>query len=118
MIGKKYWVIADGFISDTESGEYVSHEAICVLNLSPKTANIEIVICFENCEPMTGISATCESMRTNNIRLDKIENVHGEKIPRNTPYAIYLKSNVPVVVQHSRMDVSDPNMTLMTTIAY
>ena len=40
--GKKQWLIADGYMNDTKSGEFVSHEAICVLNLSNETANINI----------------------------------------------------------------------------
>ena len=32
MTGKKVWTISDGFMSSTEKGGYVSHEAICVLN--------------------------------------------------------------------------------------
>lgn len=29
-----------------------------------------------------------------------------------------VESDVPIIVQHSRMDVSQAEMTLMTTIAY
>ena len=27
--GKKEWIIPDGFMSDTQKGELVSHEAVC-----------------------------------------------------------------------------------------
>ena len=54
----------------------------------------------------------------NNIGVDKIENNKGEKIPKEVPYALFVESNVPIICQHSRMDVSDPNITLMTTVAY
>ena len=67
---------------------------------------------------MTGFSAVCENNRTNHIRLDKIENDKGEKIPKEVPYAILVESDRDIVCQHSRMDVSQPEMTLMTTIAY
>lgn len=118
MIGKKEWIIPDGFMSDTKSDTYVSHEAVCVLNLNDSDANVEIEIYFEKEEPLLGFSAVCEAKRCNHIRLDKIASKDGIKIPHEVPYAIYVKSNVPIVVQHSRMDVSQPNMTLMTTIAY
>lgn len=117
-LGKTEWVIADGFMSDTESGNYVSHEAVCVLNLNDECAEVELEIYFEDREPLLGFVASCSPKRCNHIRLDKIENENGVKIPREVPYAIYVKSNIPVVCQHSRMDVSDPKMTLMTTIAY
>ena len=116
--GKKEWFIADGYMSDTTKGEYVSHEAVCVLNMSGKKANIDLTIYFEDEEPLRGLHAVCENDRTNHIRLDKIVNDQGRKIPRNKPYAIHVKSDVPVVVQCSRLDVSQPEYSLMTTIAY
>lgn len=118
MIGKNQWLIADGFMSDTKNEQYISHEAGCVLNLSETEAQIEITIYFEDREPLKGFSAVCPPERTNHIRLDKIKNDKGESIPKNTSYAILVQSNTPVVCQHSRMDVSRSDMTLMTTIAY
>ena len=51
-------------------------------------------------------------------RLDKIKNADGVAIPHEVPYAILVESSVPVICQHSRMDVTQAEMTLMTTIAY
>lgn len=118
MPGKKTWVIADGFMSNTATENYVSHEAVCVLNLTEETAKIHITVYFEDRDPMTGFVAECAPQRTHHIRLDRIVSEAGEKIPKEVPYALLIESTVPVVCQHSRMDVSDPNMTLMTTIAY
>ncbi len=118
MIGKKIWTIADGYMSDTQNGNYVSHEAVCVLNLSDRYAEISISVYFEDREPITGFKAVCPINRTNHIRLDKIKNNEGVAIPHNVPYALLIESNTPVICQHSRMDVSQPAMTLMTTIAY
>ncbi len=118
MNGKKMWVIPDGFMSNTKIEGYVSHEAVCVLNLSEKDAEIKLTVYFEDRKPLSGFTAECKSQRTNHIRLDKIKNDQGEAIPREVPYALLVESNVDVICQHSRMDVSDPNITLMTTIAY
>lgn len=118
MYGKNVWMIADGYMSDTVKGEYVSHEAICVLNVSGQDANINITLYFENDEPMRGIKAVCKNDRTNHIRLDKVVTEDGKKIPRNTPYAVLVESDQPIVVQSSRLDVSQPEYALMTTIAY
>ncbi len=118
MYGKNVWMIADGYMSDTTKGEFVSHEAICVLNLSGKTAHISITLYFENAEPLRGIEAICEHERTNHIRLDKAVTADGKTIPKNTPYAVLVESDQPIVVQSSRLDVSQPEYSLMTTIAY
>ena len=117
-MGKKQWLIADGYMSDTKCGEYVSHEAVCVLNLCDETAKIDITVYFEDREPLRGFLAECPPERTNHIRLDKIVSSDGKTIPKNVPYALLIESNVAVVCQHSRMDVTQPEMTLMTTIAY
>ena len=60
----------------------------------------------------------CEDRRTNHIRLDRMVNDEGKRIPRNKPYAILVQSDRPIVVQCSRLDVSQPEYALMTTIAY
>ena len=67
---------------------------------------------------MRGFSAICEHERTNHIRLDKIVSKDGAKIPKDTPYAVLVESDQPVVVQASRLDVTQPEYSLMTTIAY
>lgn len=118
MIGKKIWALADGYMNDTKNGNFESHEAVCVLNLSGKSATVSISVYFEDREPLTGFHAVCENGRTNHIRLDMIENDHGKKIPRGVPYALLIESNESIVVQHSRMDVSQAEMALMTTMAY
>ncbi len=47
VLGKTTWMIADGYMSDTVKGEFVSHEAVCVLNLSGATAHIDLTLFFE-----------------------------------------------------------------------
>ena len=118
MYGKNVWMVPDGYMSDTACGGFVSHEAICVLNLSGATAHIELTVYFEDAEPMRGFHATCAHERSNHIRLDKLVSDDGRKIPKNTPYSVLVESDRPVVVQASRLDVSQPEYTLMTTVPY
>lgn len=118
MYGKTCWLIPDGFIPDVSSGAFISHEAVCVLNTGEGEAKIGLTIYFEDREPMEGFAAVCPARRTNHIRLDKIKNAAGEKIPSGVPYAIMVESDLPIIVQHSRMDTSQAEMTLMTTMAY
>lgn len=117
-IGRRTWVIPDGFLPEHSSGYFVSHEAVCVLNVGDQDAHLSITVYFEDREPMTGFTAVCGARRTNHVRLDKIENADGAKITVGVPYALMVESDQPVVVQHSRMDTTQAEMTLMTTIAY
>ncbi len=118
MYGKNTWLIADGFMSDTQKGEHVSHESICVLNLSGETAHITMTVYFEDAEPLRGLHASCEHERSHHIRLDRLVSDDGRKIPKNTPYSVLVESDRPVAVQVSRLDVTQPEYTLMTTIPY
>ncbi|MFW6007298.1 MAG: sensory rhodopsin transducer [Bacillota bacterium] len=116
--GKKRWIIPDGFLPEKSNGDFVSHEAICVLNLGEEKASIEITVYFEDREPMENFQAECEPRRTHHIRLDKIKNDQGQKIPRGVPYALDIKSDRSLVAQHSRMDTSQKELGLMSTIPF
>ena len=118
MAGKKEWFIPDGFMNHTSNGDFVSHEAICVLNMQQEEAHVQLTFYFEDRDPLTGFVVPVAGQRTNHIRLDRIVGPQGEKVPYDTPYAVYVKSDLPIIVQHSRMDVSQPAMALMTTIAF
>lgn len=116
--GKKVWLIPDGFLHSVSLNEQVSHEAVCVLNTSDKDAVITLTLYFEDRDVMTGFKASCPAGRTHHIRLDRMVSESGEKIPRDTPYALLVESTEPVVAQYSRLDTSAVEMALMTTIAY
>ena len=115
--GKKTWLIPDCFL-DPVSNKQISHEAICVLNTSTEDAEIRLTLFFEDRDADTSFSSHCASMRTHHIRMDKLRNANGEQIPRDTPYAVLLESNTPIVCQYSRLDTSAAEMALMTTIGY
>lgn len=118
MNGKKNWIIPDGFLQSKSSGEQISHEAICVLNLDDQDATIQLTFYFEDRVPMTNFLAVCGAKRTNHIRLDKIKDNEGNLLPKDVPYAITVNSNIPIIVQHSRLDTSQEALALFTTMAY
>lgn len=117
--GRKVWLVPDAYYPENASdGPYVSHEAICVLNTGDDDAQISITLYFEDQDPVGGFNAVCMARRTNHIRLDKIRNKDGLGIPLAKPYAILLESSRDVVCQYSRLDTTQIQMSLMTTIAY
>ncbi|MBE6623374.1 MAG: hypothetical protein E7621_04235 [Ruminococcaceae bacterium] len=116
--GKKTWLIPDTYLNSKSKNESISHEAICVINTSDIDAVIDLTLYFEDREKITDFSSFCGAGRTHHIRLDKLKSKNGELIPRDTPYAILVESNVEIVVQYSRLDSSEVEMALMTTIAY
>lgn len=115
--GKKTWMIPDGYY-DSKSVGQKSHDAVCVLNTTNKDAEINMTLFFEDREEIGGYIATCPARKTHHIRMDKLKNKDGRPVPTDVPYAILVESNVPVVVQYSRLDTCQAEMALMTTIAY
>lgn len=119
QIGKKTWLIPDLYWpADTHGNVYVSHEAICVLNVSRQPAQIQITLLYEDQEPVEGLCFTCGAMRTMHIRMDKVTTPDGSPLPQGIGYAAMLQSDVPVVVQYTRVDTTQPELALMTTMAY
>ncbi|MBA2691992.1 MAG: hypothetical protein H0U65_05790 [Rubrobacter sp.] len=113
--GARIWLIPDGFIPEESSGSHESHEAICVLNTSGWDARLSISFYFEDREPIKDVSVEVPAERTRHIRTDGIE---GVEVPRGVPYAVRVESDAPVTVQHSRMDTTQPALSLMTAMAY
>ncbi len=117
-IGSTCWLIPDGFRPITGEEPYPSHEAICVLNTGDVDATLRLTVYLEDAEPMTGFILLCEARRTRHIRTSSIVAPDGREIPRDVSYAMLVESDSPVVIQYSRMDCTQPNMTLMTTMAH
>ena len=118
--GARVWFIPDGYMATpaNDSQAYQSHEAICILNTSAQDAHLQLDIYFEEREPLKDIPIVVKAERTFHVRLDKPEHLNGVVVPRDLPYALRVRSNIPVIVQHSRLDTTQANMSLMTTIAY
>jgi hypothetical protein len=116
--GARVWLVPDGYIPPHSTGQLPSHEAICVLNCGGEEARLSISFYFEDRDPIRDLRVTVGSERTRHIRTDLSEHLDGAEIPRGVPYAIRVESDVPVTVQHSRLDTSQEALALMTTVAY
>ena len=116
--GKKTWLIPDNYLNSVSLNDWNSHEAICVVNTSDKDAHIRLTLYFEDRDSRDDFVTECKAGRTHHIRLDKIRSTAGEEIPRDVPYSVMLESDVPLVVQYSRLDTSRRELALMTTMAY
>jgi hypothetical protein len=118
-IGKKRWVIAEGYIPSYGNGpepEMTSHETACILNAGDTDAHIEITIFFSDRDPAGPYKVVIPAMRTSHIRFNDLSDP--EPVPFDTEYSSVFESDLPVVVQHSRLDSRQSENALMTTIAY
>ncbi|HEY0741690.1 MAG TPA: sensory rhodopsin transducer [Chryseosolibacter sp.] len=118
-IGKKIWAIAEGYIPSKSTGpdpEFTSHETACILNTSHHAAHVEIMVYFTDRDPAGPYRITVDAKRTKHVRFNDLKDP--EIIPRDTDYASVISSNVPIVVQHTRLDSRQAENALLSTIAY
>jgi hypothetical protein len=118
-VGHKRWVIAEGFIPGRSHGPgptMTSHEAACVLNVSDQDAHLAITIFYSDREPVGPYRVLVPARRTRHIRFNDLN--EPEPIPRDQDFASVIESDVPVVVQHTRLDSRQSENALMTTMAY
>jgi hypothetical protein len=117
-IGKRRWAIAEGYIPDGSHGpeELQSHETACILNANDADASVEIWVYFADRDPAGPYRVAVPARRTVHVRFDQLDDP--ESIPRATEYASTIESDVPVVVQHTRLDSRQAENALMTTIAH
>lgn len=118
-IGKKVWAIAEGYIPAESHGafpEMESHETVCILNANSQKARIEITIYYADKDPVGPYHVEVEGQRTKHVRFNDLQ--RPAPIPKNTDFASIIVSDVPIVVQHTRLDSRQAENALLSTIAY
>ena len=118
-IGHNRWAIAEGYIPTFSHGpepEMTSHETACLLNVSDQDAHVRIMIYFSAREPVGPYQIIVPANRTNHVRFNDLKDP--EPVPRGTEYASVIESDVPIVVQHTRLDSRQNANALLTAIAY
>ncbi len=118
-MGTRRWAIAEGYIPSLSTGpepQMTSHETVCILNLDDRDAQVRITIFFADREPAGPYRAEVPARRTRHIRFNDLEDP--SPIPRDEDFASLIESDVPIVVQHTRLDSRQSENALLSTIAY
>jgi hypothetical protein len=118
-IGHRRWAIAEGYIPGWSNGpepQFTSHESACLLNASDEEAHVELTVFFSDREPVGPYRITVPPRRTKHVRFNELE--EPEPVPLDTDYASVVESDVPIVVQHTRLDSRQAENALLSTIAY
>jgi hypothetical protein len=117
-IGRKRWAIAEGYIpsqSSFSNRALVSHETACILNASDEDAHVRITVFFADREAAGPYRVTVGARRTLHLRFDDLKD---PEIPRDTDYSSVFESDVPIIVQHTRLDSRHAEVSLLSTTAY
>jgi hypothetical protein len=120
VIGKRHWVIAEGYLPPLgprpDDPALRSHETACILNAGPDEADIELTLFFSDREPIGPYKLKVPARRTLHLRFDDLKDP--QPLPRETDYASLFVASVPVVIQHTRLDARATDLALMSTLAY
>lgn len=118
-IGKTTWAIAEGYIPPESHGPtptMLSHETACLLNSGDRDAHVAITVYFADREPAGPYRVTVPARRTLHLRFNDLRDP--ESVPRGTDYSSVIQSDVPIVVQHTRLDSRQAEEALLSTLAY
>jgi len=118
-IGKKRWAIAEGYIPAWSNGpepEMTSHEAACILNAGDEPAQVRITVFFSEKDPVGPYEITVPARRTRHIRFNDLKSP--QEIPKGVEFSTVIEADVPIVVQHTRLDSRQNANALLSTIAY
>ena len=116
--GKLNWAFSAGRIPFATNGEepaMTSHDKISVLNLSEEEAVLKIAIFYED-EPPKFYEVKLRPSRLKKIRFNDLIDPEAIRMERN--FSCYVESNVPVVIQHSRMNTGSADLAEMSTMAF
>lgn len=118
-IGSTTWVVADGYIPPGSTGPapaMTSHDSICMLNAGSTDAQVEVDVFFTDREPAGPFRIGIPARRAHHQRINDLE--HPERIEPGIDYCLVVRSDVPIVVQHTRLDSRQSANALMSTIAF
>jgi hypothetical protein len=118
-IGATVWAIAEGYIPSGSTGTgpaLTSHETVCILNAGARDTEVRITVFFADREPVGPFRFPVKARRTRHIKFNDL----GEPpaIPRDTDFASIIEADVPIVVQHTRLDSRQAENALPSTVAF
>jgi hypothetical protein len=120
-LGRTTWVIPEGYLPPEEESvsqdrAMVSHETACMVNTGDRDAHVTITVFFADSEPIGPYRVVVPARRTLHQRINELTDP--QPVPRGTDYATVVTSDVPIVVQHTRLDSREARLALLSTIAH
>ena len=86
------------------------------INTNDVAAKVQLTIFYSDKEPVGPYRVEVAARRTKHVRFNDLTDP--APVPLGTDYSCVIESDVPIVVQHTRLDSRQPANALMTTIAY
>jgi hypothetical protein len=118
-LGRTTWAVAEGYIPPESTGrsrELTSHETICILNVGDVNANVDITVYFADRERVGPYRFVCGARRTLHLRFNDFQDPM--PVPKGTDFSSVIAADVPIIVQHTRLDTRQEALALLSTIAF
>lgn len=118
-IGARSWAIPEGYIAGASRrrGQALDNqETTCIFNACDQDAHVEIVILFIDRDPVGPYRLTVPALCNLLVRFHDLDDP--APIPRDTDFASIITSDVPIVVQHMRLDSREDALALLSTVAF
>lgn len=117
--GRTQWAISGGNIPLKSTGAepvFTSHDKLCLLNISPRLANIRMFIYFEDTDSIGPFQLTLAPRRVRHIRFNDL--IFPIALPLATAYSAVIQSDVPIIVQFTRADTRQKQNAIMGCVCY
>jgi hypothetical protein len=93
-----------------------SHETVCLLNTGSHDAHVSITVFYTDQAPVGPYRLIVPAERTRHVRFNDLTDP--APIPVDRDFASLIESDVPIVVQHTRLDSRQAENALLSTIAF
>lgn len=117
--GNTIWMIPGGHIPLESTGKepaFSSRDVICILNTNKQEAQVTLTVYYTNRTPAGPYTLNIKERSVRHLRFNDL--VDPEPIPLDTEYAVLVQSNIPVVVQFTRVNTGQPQLAGITSIAF
>lgn len=114
-VGHRVWILPGGHIPFPSHGRepgFTSFDQLCVLNGTDRPAALELIIYYEDQEPVGPYRLVVPPERIRHVRFNDL--IDPEAIRLDRPFGCLLRSTVPVVVQFQRQDTRIPGVLALT----
>ena len=118
-LGRTCWTVAGGHMPLECHGPvptFTSHDRLCFLNVTDQEAHVEVTLYYGNRAPVGPYKITIPARRVRKVRCNDL--IDPEAPPLNTDYAAVIRSDVPVILQFSRLDSQQTENAIMGTITF
>jgi hypothetical protein len=118
-VGRRVWAIPGGHVPLHSSGhepDATSRDELAFLNTGDTEATIAVTLFYADRDPVGPYRLTVPARRIRCVRINDL--IDPVAVPLGTDYGALVESDVPIVVQFSRLDTSRGEKAILGVMAF